>query len=179
MCTSPDAGISPVSSALELALPATAFLTAVPISEDFIADYVSSHGDLLAQKADQTLRLEFPELGEEAIRNELPGLVGRCAGLCNFFGLQQRAGTGQKFLLVSSPPAAVAGQAPVEGKEALPAEARVVCMCVLAASEGAANLSLKVKSCRKEVSDDIGNQLAATFRELAQGRLRATGAPPA
>eukprot|EP00931_Biecheleriopsis_adriatica_P101381 TRINITY_DN76532_c0_g1_i1.p1 TRINITY_DN76532_c0_g1~~TRINITY_DN76532_c0_g1_i1.p1 ORF type:complete len:1040 (-),score=270.14 TRINITY_DN76532_c0_g1_i1:195-3314(-) len=155
--------------AFQLRLPATTFLVPRKMSEDELGEYVASAGDLLGHQTSQALSLTS---SSGAV--DLPSLVGRCAGLCRFHGLQQAASEqakGQKFLLIAGPSPAEA--APLEGQQPLPANAIVMCMCAGIVRGSTVELKVNVKTCRKDVSDDICSQLANTLRELVEGRLRA------
>jgi len=160
------------TGSLELPLPATTFLEPLSMTEDAMADYIGQHGaTMLGHQTAQAVNLSTPGKGAEAIASELPGLVGAAAGLCHFHGIRGAASGAQKFLLVASPPAAQA-QSPLEGQAALPPGARIVCMCAGLGREGSLDLKVTVKSCRKDVCDDVCSQLLSIFRELVEGRLR-------
>jgi len=166
----------PVSAvaALELRLPATTFLAPVAMSEDDVGMFMRSTS-LLDHQTVQAVKLSAPGRTTEALSEELPGIVARGAGLCYLHGIQQRAaaaaGKCQKFLLVAQPPAA-SGQSALPGQQALPEGARVICLCKGTAADGLLELMVQVKSCRKDVCDDVSAQLAGVFRELVEGRLR-------
>jgi len=175
----PGAGGAPEERAVapvELLLPSTAFLVPDPMTQDEVAAFIAERGaELLGEQTAEELKgLAAPGRPAEALAQELPGLVGRCAGLCHFHGLQQQGqgqGSGQKFLLVARPPSPGASRLP--GQEALPDGARIICMCAGRPREEALDLKITVKACRKDVADDVCRQLASTFRELVEGRLRA------
>jgi len=162
----------------ELQIPPTAVLTPAVMTEDDIAAYMTQHSaELLNQQTVQALSFATPGRTAEELQCALPALVGRCAGLCHFHGMQQctppsQQGKGQKFLLVASPPS---GGVPssLEAQEALPEGARIVCLCAGMLRDGQLSLRLTVKAYRKAACDDVAAQLADVFRELLEGRLRA------
>merc|ERR1719343_1762074 len=79
---------SQVSVALELRLPATTFLTPLASPVDEVQEYIQTNASKLS-KGDQALSLAMPNKDAKAVADELPALVGRCAGLCYFYGVQQ------------------------------------------------------------------------------------------
>lgn len=167
------------SKDMELVLPSTTFLSPAPMSEDDIASYIACSGEqLLSTK--HTLSSNQPGRSADELAAMLPGIVGRCAGLCNFHGLQQRvtAGAaegkpqGQKFLLVAQAAAPSDAPASALGQEPLPANSRVISLCSFLTRENNLDVRLTVKSLRKDISEDIGNQLALVLTELLEGRLR-------
>jgi len=171
---SPAGEVARVAQRLELLLPCTTCLVPAVMTEDDVAEYISQHSAELQQQTAQALTLAVPGAALESLSAKLPELVGRCAGLCHFHGIPQASAApsqkGQKFLLVAQPPAP--GQSTLQGQQALPEGARIVCLCAGLAREQALDLRVTVKSCRKDVSDDVCNQLASVFRELVEGRLR-------
>jgi len=159
---------------LELALPATAFLSPAPMSEDDVQEYVADRREeFLNVQSAQAASMAAPGRTAEAIFAELPSLVSRCAGLCHFYGIQQSAASSQnkglKFLLVSRPPQH--GSAGLPGQVALPQGALIVCLCAVMAREEAIDVRITVKSCRQDVCDEITAQLTSVFKELVEGRL--------
>merc|ERR1719482_1457746 len=113
--------------------------------------------------APQVLNLSLPGKSAEDVAKALPILVGQCAGLCHFHGIAHAASEkGQKFLLVAQPP--VANATAVDGAEALPEGSRVICLCAGLPREGSLDMRITVKSCRKDVSEDVGAQLVVIFR---------------
>ncbi|CAK0873041.1 unnamed protein product [Prorocentrum cordatum] len=175
MLAADGSAASTETGSLELPLPATTFLEPAAMTEDAVAEYIGQHAaTMLSQQAAQAVNLNAPGKSAEALADELPGLVGTAAGLCHFHGIRgaaSGASKGQKFLLVANPPAQQA-QSPLQGQVALPAGARVVCMCAALGKEGLLELKVTVKSCRKDVCDDICSQLLSIFRELVEGRLK-------
>lgn len=163
-----------IAAALELRLPATTFLTPAPMTEDEVAEYVAENSaELLKEQTAQAVSLMASGKAAAALSQELPGLVGRCAGLCNFYGIQQQAATqnkSQKFLLVARPPPQ--GPSQLVGQEALPEAARVIVLCAGLPKDGMLDIRVTVKSCRKDVCDDISLHLVNVFRECMEGRLR-------
>ena len=147
---------------VELRLPATTFLVPQAMSEDAIADYVSSNTELLSHQSAQAVSFE------KSI-SDLPTLVGRCAGLCHFHGIQQASGEDMKFLLVGAalPPRTTA----LEGQEAAPPNALVICRVAALTRGSGCEMRITVKAYHKDVTDQICSQLVTTFRELMEGRL--------
>jgi len=163
---------------MELKLPPTSFLIPAPMSEDDLATYISENASVhLNQQTAQALSFSLPGASVEALAEQVPGLMGRCAGLCNFHGIQQGAGapssspgTPQKYLLVARPPPAAAAA----GGSSMPEGSLVVCLCAgLPKADGCLDVRVTVKSCRKDVSDDVCSHLSSIFQELAEGRLKA------
>jgi len=160
---------------IDLGLPPTSFLVPAPMSEDELATYIADNGAVcLNQQTAQALSFSAPGVSVEALAESIPGLMGRCAGLCHFHGIQQSslgsvpsvAGTPQKYLLVARPPS--------QGESCMPEGSRVVCLCAaLPKADGCLDVRVTVKSCRKEVCDDICAHLGTIFRELVEGRLKA------
>lgn len=164
----------PAAGELTIALPPTLCLLPTPRSEDDVGAYIQS---ARLEQSTQTASIAVPERTVEQLGAELPTLVGRCAGLCNFHGIQQpgaSASKGQKFLLMAQPPAPTAGTSPLENQEAMPAGSLVVCLCGCMAKESGVDIRMTVKSCRKDVCEAVCGQLLLTFRELFEGRLRAS-----
>ncbi|CAJ1376597.1 unnamed protein product [Effrenium voratum] len=150
---------------IELQLPATTFLVPEPMSEDQLSDYISEHSaDLLGHQTAQAVSFE------RAV--DLPSLVGRCAGLCHFHGIQQQVAETQdvKFLLVAAglPPAHA-----LEGQREPPANSKVICRCAGLIRGTGMDLRVTVKAYDKEIAEEICSQLVSTFRELMEGRLQA------
>eukprot|EP00913_Durusdinium_trenchii_P012413 g11653.t1 len=144
---------------IQLRFPATTFLAPQPITgKDTISDYVSSKSDLLGHQTAQALSFEKTA--------DLSSLVGRCAGLCHFHGIQQ---ADMKFLLVGAvqPPSA----ATLEGQRAAPTGALVICRCAALVRPSGLELRITVKAFQQDVADEICSQLVNTFRELMEGRL--------
>jgi len=168
-----------IASPLDLTLPSTTFLTHLPTSEDEIATYMADHAaELLTEQTAEAVTLQMPGRAAGDVASELPGLVGRCAGLCNLYGIQQQApaqNKSQKFLMVARPPAASAQPSPLAGQVALPEAARVVCLCAGMPRDGSLDIKVTVKACRKDVCDDVSAQLVSVFRDLVEGRLRTVG----
>lgn len=161
------------SSRLELVLPSTTFLVPVPTTEETVASFISQRAsELLQHQAVQAVSLQVPDPGAGV---ELQALVARCAALCHFHVIPQQGtspqGKGMKFLLVAEPPALAPGPL-LEGQAPLLAGARLVCLCAGLVRDDGVDLRITVKSCQKDVSEDVCAQLAATFRELVEGRLR-------
>jgi hypothetical protein len=167
---------------LELHLQASSFLSPLATNEDEIAEYIQNNRELMNEQVSQIINLTAAGKSVEQVTAELPGIVGRCAGLSNFSGIQQQStgkdgqpSRGQKFLLVALPPAAsvppVASALPNQDV-ALPHGARIVCLCAALPKEGALDVRLTVKSARKDVSTDVCDHLAVLFREVVEGRLR-------
>jgi len=154
----------------ELSLPSTTFLVPHVTTEDDLAPYMQRE----LQQTVQVLNLSAPGRSAEALCGELPAIVGRGAGLCHFYGLQQHAGAshgkGRKFLLIAQPLAG--GQSPLPGQQALPEGELVVCLCNGTAREALLELKVKVKACREDVCKAVSDQLASVFSELVEGRLR-------
>lgn len=149
---------------IQLRFPATTFLAPQPMSEDTISDYVSSKSDLLGHQTAQALSFEKTA--------DLSSLVGRCAGLCHFHGIQQAVSPqsqDMKFLLVGAvqPPSA----ATLEGQRAAPTGALVICRCAALVRPSGLELRITVKAFQQDVADEICSQLVNTFRELMEGRL--------
>jgi len=165
----------------ELQIPPTAVLTPAVMNEDDVATYMARHStELLNQQTVQALNFSTPGRTAEDLQCALPAIVGRCAGLCHFYGIQQctqpsQQGKGQKFLLIASPPS---GGEPsgLEGQEVMPEGAKIVCLCAGLPRDGQLSLRLTVKAYRKAASDDVAAQLADVFRELLEGRLRSPAA---
>eukprot|EP00434_Breviolum_minutum_P016106 symbB.v1.2.014195.t1/scaffold981.1/size258483/6 len=130
--------------------------------EDAIAGYVSSNTELLSHQSAQAVSFE------KSI-SDLPTLVGRCAGLCHFHGIQQASGEDMKFLLVGAalPPSTTA----LEGQEAAPPNALVICRVAALTRGSGCEMRITVKAYHKDVTDQICSQLVTTFRELMEGRL--------
>jgi len=165
---------TPASKPLELMLPATSFLSPAPVTEDAIAEYMANNADKL-MKSDQVLSLASPYASEQALSTELPSIVSKCVGLCNFFGIQQSgggAGKGHKFLLVAIPPQPPAAGTAVYSAEALPAGSLLVCRLVATPSAEKLELKMQVKAVRQDVCDGALSQLCAMFQELLEGRLK-------
>merc|ERR1719401_1546831 len=103
------------------------------MSEDDVASYISERGaELLGQQTAEALSLSAPGRSAQELAQALPGLVGKCAGLCHFFGIQQQGhnqNRGQKFLLVAAPL-----------PEALPQGARIICLCAALPKEEALDI---------------------------------------
>eukprot|EP00441_Pelagodinium_beii_P042722 CAMPEP_0197631922 /NCGR_PEP_ID=MMETSP1338-20131121/8918_1 /TAXON_ID=43686 ORGANISM="Pelagodinium beii, Strain RCC1491" /NCGR_SAMPLE_ID=MMETSP1338 /ASSEMBLY_ACC=CAM_ASM_000754 /LENGTH=1034 /DNA_ID=CAMNT_0043203463 /DNA_START=17 /DNA_END=3121 /DNA_ORIENTATION=- len=162
---------SPQSAELELRLPATTFLVPRVMTEDSIAEYIAANSaEMLSHQTAQALTLT----ATTSTAIDLTALVGRCAGLCRFHGIQQPASAqtkGQKFILVAGPPAST-GATVLEGQKPMPANANIVCMCAGIVRDTSVELRVTVKACRKEIADDVCSQLANTFRELVEGRLK-------
>merc|ERR1740138_639840 len=122
--------------------------------------------------APQLLNLSMPGKAQAEVAQALPTIVGQCAGLCHFHGIQHTASEkGHKFLLVAQPPLGN-DAATAAGREALPQGSRIICLCAGMPKEGGLALRITVKSHRKDVSDDVGAQLVTIFKELIEGRLR-------
>lgn len=154
----------------ELRLSPSWVLTPAMMEMDDIATYMGQHGQSLLSTSQQ-LTLAMPNANSAA----LPELVGRCAGICQFHGVQQSTpdqSKGLKFLLVAAPPAAAGRSSNLVGQEALPDDARIMCLCGVMPREETMELRITVKACRKDVCDDVSAQLASTLRELVEGRLR-------
>lgn len=151
-----------ISGSSELQLPATAVLVPCMMGEDDVAEYMSQRsGDLVG--VPQTVSFPMPDRTAQEVAETMPTLVGRCAGLCNFYGIQHAASEkGQKFLLISQPPV---GNLSPEGS-------RIICLCAGMPKDGTLDLRITVKSNSKEVSEDVGVQLVAVLKEIAEGRLR-------
>lgn len=165
---------------VEVELPCTTFLSPAVMSEDDIAAYIADNGERLLS-AKQALSCSQTGRSADELVLALPHIVGRCAGLCNFHGFQQQvpagAGAGgkpqgRKFILVAQPCGPGDAQASAFGQEAMPASARVICLCSFLPKEEVLDVKLTVKSQCKEASEDIGAQLAAVLNELLEGRLR-------
>merc|ERR1712232_29142 len=170
---------APTTAPLELQLHAVSFLSPLATNEDEIAEYIQNHRELMNEQVSQTISLTAEGKSLEQITAELPTIVGRCAGLGNFSGIQQKSvakdgqpSRGQKFLLVAQPPAVSAVASALPNQVALPQGARVVCLCATLPKEGALDFRLTVKSARKDVSSDVCDHLLVLFRELVEGRLR-------
>lgn len=169
----------PSVGSMEVRLPATCVLLPVAVSEDDMAAYMAQHSGSLGPPVGQSLNLTAPGRSVEALAESLPMLMARCASLCHFHGFQNQSSDpsqnkGQKFMLVAQPPP-LSGVSPLAGQEALPAMARVLCMCNGVPRPEALDLTIKVRSCRPDVSEEVCAQLASTFRELHEGRLRVEG----
>lgn len=159
------------SMKIDLRLPATTFLVPRSMTMDDVAEYMQEHAqDLLSHQTVQALSLTSPGRAVDVV-----DLIGRCAGLCHFHGFRQSDADqtkGQKFILTAAPPTS-SGAPLFEGQRPLPHNAVVVCMCLGKAEGTDVQLQVRVKSCQKEASDEICSNLATTFRELVEGRLRA------
>jgi len=159
-----------VRGKVDLRLPASTFLTVAPTSEDEIATYMSEHPELNTQQSGQAVSLSSPGKEAATLAAELPAIVRKCVSLCNFHGIQQGGGSaqgkGQKFLLVARP------QVSATEAQTLPSGSLVICLCACLARDDTLDMRLTVKCCRKNVCDDVCAQLADTFRELVEGRLR-------
>jgi len=162
-----------VSMAMALQLPATAFLAQLETTDDDVAEYLLQHTAEL-QSSSQTVSLNLPGQDADSVWHNIPHIVGRCAGLCNFFGLQQNQGQGQiethKFILSSQP--LVNRAASFQEQSALPEGSRIICRCVGKAKNEGLELTVSAKSCSKKVCEDVCTQLASVFSELVEGRLR-------
>lgn len=163
----------------ELPLPATSFLVPATTSEDEIAEFVAEHRELLAEQVVQMLSFELAGRTADQIGLELHGIIGRCAGLCHLYGIQQNTagqqGKGQKFLLVGQPPSApfgIANDAFLLGHRPLADGSRVMCFCACVPKEESLELRLTVKTSRKDACEGVASHLALTLRELIEGRLR-------
>lgn len=168
-------GGAPKKCAAGLRLPATTFLLPAVMTEDDLATYIAQNSSQLSQQVCKTINLTPP--ASESSNAELAVIVGRCAGLCNFHGIQQQAPAaglkGQKFLLVALPPQSGAPGGPsFQGQQAMPPDSRVVCLCAAMPRDDGLVLRITVKSSQKDLCDDVCEQLAETFRELVEGRLR-------
>lgn len=160
-----------MSGKVDLRLPATSTYVPSIMSADDIAEYMSQRSAELIG-VPQVLNLQMEGKAVQDISQALPALVGRCAGLCHFFGIQHTASEkGHKFLLVAQPPLENAA-ATAAGREALPQGSLIICLCAAMPREGQLDLRITVKSARKDVSEDVGAQLITVFRELIEGRLR-------
>lgn len=163
---------SSMSGKVELHLPATATYVPSPMSADDIAEYMSQRSAELIG-APQVVSLPLPGKSAQEVAKALPVFMGQCAGLCHFHGIQHTASEkGHKFLLVAQPPLGNA-TASAAGREALPEGSRVICLCAGLPREGSLDMRITVKSGRKDVSEEVGAELVAVFRELVEGRLRA------
>lgn len=161
-----------MSGKVELPLPATATFVPSPMSADDVAEYMSKYSSELIG-APQVLNLTLPGKTTQEVAQALPTIVGQGAGLCHFHGIQHTASEkGCKFLLVAQPPLGNPA-ATAAGRQALPEGSRVICLCAGVPREGGLDMRITVKSARKDVSEDVGAQLAVIFRELVEGRLRA------
>lgn len=165
-----------ICGGMKLRLPATWFLSPSPTSQDEIASYMADHAaQLLMQQSAEALTVQMPGRTSADLAQNLAAVVGRCAGLCNLYGIQQAPATqnkSQKFLMVARPPMHGAAS-PLAGQEALPEAARIVCLCAGTPRDDALDIKVTVKACRKDVCIDVAAQLVVTFRELLEGRLRA------
>jgi len=170
------AGETPATSSREstkfgLRMPATTFLVPRVMTEDDIAEYIAQNSTaLLSHQTAQAL--SFAVTGNST---DLLSVVGRCAGLCHFHGILNASSDqskGQKFLLVAGP-ASSASTSALEGQLPLPANANIVCLCAGLERDSSIELRVTVKVCRKDIADDVCSQIATTFRELVEGRLRA------
>jgi len=141
------------------------------MTEDDIAEYIAQNSTaLLSHQTAQAL--SFAVTGNST---DLLSVVGRCAGLCHFHGILNASSDqskGQKFLLVAGP-ASSASTSALEGQLPLPANANIVCLCAGLERDSSIELRVTVKACRKDIADDVCSQIATTFRELVEGRLRA------
>jgi len=157
----------------ELHLQPSCALTPAVMDYDDVSTYMATHVDHLGQNTGQVVKLAAPGSSADGMAQRLPELVGRCAGLCQFYAIQQSAPDQkvQKFLLVAQPPAAAPGSSSLPGQEALPEEARIMCLCAGMPRDDGIDFKITVKSCRKDVCDDVCAQLASMFRELVEGRL--------
>lgn len=164
---------APADQAWELRLPATTFLRPCPKTEDGLQEFMAQYADtLLNNQTAETLSVQLPGKSTQAISEMLPVIVGRKAGLCGFYGLQQpsaASGKGRKFLLMAEPPAS--GPTSLAGQEALPAGAIVVCLCSGQAKDGSVDFRVTVKACRKDVCDGVCAELISMLKELLTGRL--------
>eukprot|EP00930_Biecheleria_cincta_P032503 TRINITY_DN22567_c0_g1_i1.p1 TRINITY_DN22567_c0_g1~~TRINITY_DN22567_c0_g1_i1.p1 ORF type:complete len:1069 (-),score=197.76 TRINITY_DN22567_c0_g1_i1:78-2870(-) len=155
---------------IDLRLPATTFLVPRSMAMDDVAEYMQEHAQgLLSHQTAQALSLTSPGRAVDVV-----DLIGRCAGLCRFHGIRQSdvdQTKGQKFILTGAPPANT-GAPLFNGQTPLPHNAVIVCMCLGKVEGTDIQLQVRVKSCQKEISDEICSHLASTFRELVEGRLR-------
>ncbi|CAL1142066.1 unnamed protein product [Cladocopium goreaui] len=147
---------------VELRLPATTFLVPQALGEDAMSDYISENPELLSHQTSQAVSFEKSV-------SDLPMLVGRCAGLCHFHGIQQASGQDMKFILVAATLPATA--TPLEGQSAAPSNALVICRCAALVRGSTLEMRVTVKAYQKDVADEICSQLVTTFRELIEGRL--------
>jgi hypothetical protein len=161
-----------LSGKMTLALPATCTFAPCPMNADDVAEYMSQKSaDLIG--VPQMVALSLPGKTSEQAAEALPVIMGQCAGLCHFHGIQHTASAkGTKFLLVAQPPLGNAAAA-AAGREALPEGSRVISLVAGAPREGGLDLRITVKSERKDVSEDVGVHLVSIFKELTEGRLRA------
>eukprot|EP00435_Cladocopium_sp_Y103_P026751 s148_g6.t1 len=127
---------------VELRLPATTFLVPQALGEE----------PLLAKLA--------RAVSFEKSVSDLPMLVGRCAGLSHFHGIQQASGQDRrleadgtamidmKFILVAAtlPAAATA----LEGQSAAPSNALVICRCAALVRGSSLEMRVTVKAYQKE-----------------------------
>eukprot|EP00927_Polykrikos_kofoidii_P073534 TRINITY_DN6956_c0_g1_i1.p1 TRINITY_DN6956_c0_g1~~TRINITY_DN6956_c0_g1_i1.p1 ORF type:complete len:1101 (+),score=233.56 TRINITY_DN6956_c0_g1_i1:113-3304(+) len=178
--TEGEAKTDSIATKFELLFPGTTFLSPMHTTEEEIGEFIAmSQPTLLNQQTAQAISLNFPGMQPEGSEDEITRLVGRCAGLCNFHGIQQRSvasGKGLKFLLVAQPPAETLRSSTIlpGQEEYLPLGARIVCLCAGLPKDGSLDIRLTVKSMRKDVCDSICGQLAHIFRESVEGRLRAS-----
>jgi len=154
---------SSIVGAVQLSLPLTTLLAPSPMSSDEVSSATSQNAEFFSQKADQDLKLEVPGRNVEEMCRDMPVLLGRCAALCNFYGLLQTPSPQVwKLLLVACPPKCWG----------LPDAAFFVCLCSAKVSGEILNLRIAGKSCRQEISEAIVSRVGSVLRELVEGRLR-------
>lgn len=172
-----SATTSPCSGNFDLKLPATTFLTPAMLGEDDVGEYIQNNRPLVSEQAERATSLNAAGRSAESIHSDLPQVLARCAGLCNFHCIQQGTATveqGRKFLLTAQPPQPGQTEAALPGQEALPEGSYLICLCRGLAREGFLEVNVKVKGPSRAVCDGVAGQLLELFRELLEGRLRTT-----